>query len=362
MISQNIFQITLGLTFIIALGLITFYYTNNTNNTNTNYTKELFESTVVDDSPIPTIDDKNIMSPADQYEYDKQNREDIQAIQDRIKSQLVSNISSTNKADQPGISGKLDTNDTNDENNYNNIVIPGIDRTDIDINIKDLTIKKNVIQSLNNLNNVLYRYKDLDIPISINNNAVICSPWGTYNNSKYMANDNNCSIIPESSTTERQCLVSGTMTSCSKYYDNNIITTANTINTANIINNSKATIMSGVLNIMNDVQNKTEEMDKKLNDLISKRSLENQQINFIEYNTNSIDDKTKLVNKSSEEYNKTENNVNINQVQFARFLSLNNSTDKKNALYTKILWWLFGIIVFLGILNLLFTNLDEMNY
>ena len=112
------------------------------------------------------------------------------------------------------------------------------------------------------------------------------------------------------------------------------------------------------LSKLNNNLNKIElEMTNILNDYIEKRNLENQQLYFINYNNSNLDDKKKIFDKANKEFEKTENNVGINKIQFQQFIKTNNINDNKvNNYYTYIIWLIVSIII-MGLLNFFFSDI-----
>ena len=85
--------------------------------------------------------------------------------------------------------------------------------------------------------------------------------------------------------------------------------------------------------------------------------MENQQLYFIEYNDSNLNDKKKLIDNSKDEFEKVENDLNINKMNFSIFLDQNNNNDSITNLYYKIIYGLIIFIIVIGILNFLFSEL-----
>ena len=82
-------------------------------------------------------------------------------------------------------------------------------------------------------------------------------------------------------------------------------------------------------------------------------------MDFIKYNTANLDDKQKLIDKTTKEFEKNENEVNINKINFSRILASNSSNDSKSSLYYKIIVGLLITIIVLGVLYILFSNIED---
>ena len=85
--------------------------------------------------------------------------------------------------------------------------------------------------------------------------------------------------------------------------------------------------------------------------------MENQQLYFIEYNDSNLNDKKKLIDNSKDEFEKVENDLNINKMNFSIFLDQNNNNDSITNVYYKIIYGLIIFIIVIGVLNLLFSEL-----
>lgn len=221
------------------------------------------------------------------------------------------------------------------------------------INISDSTIKNIATNNLKFLSDVLNTYANLDAPITINNDGNMCFQWGEYNNSKYSSNDNKCLVI-DPTNNKRQCLdPGGNLSSCSNYYSDDTINKLNNIDIISILSTAKNSVQTAANGIVEDINAKTAVLDVLINDIISKRNLENQQLYFIKYNNSNLDDKQKLIDKTTDEFEKTENDININKINFDNFLSQNELNNAKQNTYYKIIIGLIIVIAIIGVLNLL---------
>ena len=201
----------------------------------------------------------------------------------------------------------------------------------------DMSLQSIIDKNILDLSTILNKYKNIDVPIIINNNN-ICGDWGNYDNS----------ISADSSTN---------LVTCSNYYSDESINNLNIINTDNILNTVKTKIYLDNQNVKNDIKNMSSNIYIVLDDLINKRNLENQQISFINYNINNINDKQHLVNESKYVFEQAENDVNINQIEFAKFLQDNRNHDSQFNIYHKITIGIIITIIIMGILNILFSNI-----
>jgi hypothetical protein len=147
------------------------------------------------------------------------------------------------------------------------------------------------------------------------------------------------------------------LVTCSNYYSDESINKLNIIQTDNILNDVKTKIYLDNQNFKNNIKNMSSNIYIVLDDLINKRNLENQQISFITYNINNINDKQHLLNESKYVFEHAENDVNINQIEFANFLQDNRNQDSQFNIYHKITIGIIITIIIMGILNILFSNI-----
>jgi hypothetical protein len=224
------------------------------------------------------------------------------------------------------------------------------------LNIKDVNTQKKIFTYITSLQKLLNKYNNLDVAITINNNGQLCDNWGNYSNGAYNASKNSCLNIPGQN--EKTCLNNNSLVSCSKYFDDGEIDNLININTNDLVNNSKYNIYLGINNINTNLNKANIDMTTILTDYIAKRNLENQQDYFIKYNEYNLADKKKIIDKTNKEFEKTENNVNINKIQFQQTVEQNNVIENKyNNYYNYIFYTIIGIII-VGILNFMFSNLD----
>jgi hypothetical protein len=225
------------------------------------------------------------------------------------------------------------------------------------INIQDTSIKNIIQQSLTDLQISLERFSYLDAPITINDNGQTCMLWGNYNNGKFTAEENKC-IISDNSSNTRKCLGNnGLLTSCTNLYSDGYIEKMNTINIIPLIEQAKSKILYNLGNANLDLADKNKETNKLISDLITQRNLENQQLYFINYNTDNITEKQKDINKINKNVLDKQTELNLNQVSFSQFIETNTINENRSNLYYKIIMGLIIGIIIIVILNILFTNI-----
>lgn len=236
--------------------------------------------------------------------------------------------------------------------------IPTIGETSFDnINIQDSYTKNTVVQSLKDLEIGLDRYSYLDAPIVVDNDGKICMEWGNYNNGKFSVNENKC-IVPDNSSNIRKCLnITGSLSGCNNLYDDGYIERMNTLNVQPLLDEAQNTILYNLSNTNTDLGDKNSELDKIISNLITKRNLEEQQLYFINYNTNNLEEKQKTIEKINDIVSDKQTEVNLNQVSFSQFLETNSSNEKIASIYYKIAIGLTITIIIMGILCILFSNI-----
>ena len=231
----------------------------------------------------------------------------------------------------------------------------------VNVDIVDTITNNNIMQSLQDLQKGLQRFSNLDAPITMNDNGQKCLEWGQYQNSKYIANANNCILVDSNNVNTnnniRKCLGATGLSTCNNLYSDGYIEKMNNIDFQPLVSKAQSEIMFNIVKNKLDIANKTKELDTIINDLITKRNLEIQQLYFINYNTNNLQDKEHNVETINKELTDKQLNVNINQASFSQFLAANNSNEKINSTYYKITIGLIITLIIVGILNVMFSNI-----
>jgi len=230
------------------------------------------------------------------------------------------------------------------------------DNNDININTPDTIINNIVEQSLKDLEINLKRFSNLDAPIIINDNGQQCTVWANYNNGKYKINDNNCIIVDN--TNNRKCLGTNSMLStCNNLYNDGYINQMNNINILPLVSQARAEILFNIGNTSLNLNTKSTKIDTIINDLVTKRNLEIQQLYFINYNTENLQDKEHNITKINKNVIEKQKEVNLNQAIFSQFTELNSNTDNINKFYYKITIGLIVVIIIVGLINLISSNI-----
>jgi len=232
------------------------------------------------------------------------------------------------------------------------------------ISITDLpntSINQSANYNIPILDELLNKYQYISPDIIINDDGIICSNWDTYKENKFAKESNTCQIDTDSNSNtnknEYQCLVDKTLTSCNSYYDDGIIETNRVVNIKQLKDNALQNIINNGNVLIKDITNKQLSVNNIMTNLTEKLNLENQQLYFIKYNTKNLDDKTFIINKAEDDFEKNENDINVNKINFSRFLDENKKNENSESLYYKIIIGLIITLIVFGIMNLLFSNM-----
>lgn len=346
-------QIILCIIFILCIVLITLYYKNNNN-------KELFY-VITEPNPKPSrnpdypdedsipddpIINPNLLSIPNPYISNNSNNSNTETQSQASQTQATRPQGSQSQASQSqGSQSKSQFQSKyNIKNSFN------------DNDISNEYVKQALNNILSNIDNIFDNYAELDSAININNNGKVCDNWGTYNNNEFSPLSNSCKVISNSKTNSPQCLSNNIVVSCSNYYADDVINSYTNID----VQTYKQTIVSDILlnadKLISDLNNKSILLDNKLDNLNTQLNIANQQSYFINNNSFNIDDKKKNINKTSEQYEKDENDILIKQINFKNFLEQNSNNDKSSNTYYKIIIGLIITLIVIGVINLLSTE------
>jgi hypothetical protein len=231
-------------------------------------------------------------------------------------------------------------------------------------NIKNSSLKirenfgvdDDITNSLIPLKAILDKYKNLEIPISITDEFNICKPWGVYENSKYLSQDNICINVDNSGM--RKCLSgdNNVLSSCNNLFRNGVIDNNNTVATDNMYNVAFNKMRSGMVEIYSLKESKDAELTDKIQKATKYSDIKNQQLALINKNSVGLEDKRKLFTKKTDELENRQNQIELNQEKFNLFMDNNNKLTARLALYKKIIIGLFTVIALLLLLIYLMSN------
>ena len=233
-----------------------------------------------------------------------------------------------------------------------------------DSELPNLLAKNAINTQINTFEKIFDKYAILDPSIIVNNNGLPCDSWSNYKNENLdnptdeYNTTNHCKIVQGSESNDPQCVVDNVLTSCKIFYSDGYINKLSSIDIKKLKNTMRDNIIRNCKTQLNNIDTQNTKIDSILNLLIEKLDLEKQQLYFINYNKTNLDDKQKLVNITSKEFEKQENDINVNQINFSNFLSKNNTNDSKINLYYNIIIYLIIAIIVIGILNLLVSEMS----
>jgi hypothetical protein len=214
-----------------------------------------------------------------------------------------------------------------------------------DVDISDPSVKNSINKELSTIKSTLNKYSMLDPAIILNNNIVLCdNPI-----------ENSCKIENIAVSTDPTCLVNNVSTSCSDYFDEYV-------NQEIKIDFNSTRLRDMIIvkstQLMSKIDKKNNDINFILDTLLDKIKIENEQKVFINFNINSLDDKSKLLDKTTKMYEQNENDVNINQINFSNFLSKNNNNVNKINFYYKIIIGIIITIIIVGIFNFFISETE----
>jgi hypothetical protein len=129
----------------------------------------------------------------------------------------------------------------------------------------------------------------------------------------------------------------------------------NNIDIQPLLSQAQAEVIFNIGNTNLDLGSKSTIVDGIINDLVTKRNLENQQLYFIKYNTDNLQDKQNNMYTINKELSNKQTEVNLNQILFSQFLDNNKSNENIKNIYYKIIIGLVITLIVVGVMNMLFT-------
>lgn len=223
------------------------------------------------------------------------------------------------------------------------------------------TSTRNILQTqLTNLQTLLSRYANLDIPIVMNDAGQLCSMWGDYAEGRYREQKNQCLAIDNKNSSNNllKCLDNtGIPTTCSNIMTDGYIYSKSNIQYQPMLDSATSSIINALPTITSKVSDMKQIADTIITSLADRGSIQLQQKELIHNNNENMVYKTKIINDNTEKLDKKQNETNINQNDFSSFLNQIINTDYAANIYYKIIIGLLILIVLMGILNFLFSNI-----
>lgn len=211
-----------------------------------------------------------------------------------------------------------------------------------------------IVQELDPLKRILDQYTNLNIPITLADDNNICAKWGTYQNSQYQNNDNQCLLI----NSYRQCISSldnKTLVQCSNLYSNNLIENANQIQVGNLYETAKTRMRD----ISSDLNKLLQDKENEINDKIIKKSeiknILTQQNQLITNNSIGIEEKTHQLRDNDNTLDDQTIETEIKLSNYINFKDELLKLENKNNVYKKILFWI-SIILLITVILIFLTS------
>ena len=232
----------------------------------------------------------------------------------------------------------------NKKKNYENFTastVTNFSASDFDDELPDGDITKlqSAINSqLNIINTKISKYSVINPFITVNSDGILCDTSST----------NFCeSTLP--SGNDPKCLVNGLQSSCNKLFSDGYINTLSNIDLISLTSGARSNILSRSALLIKDINNRYDTIEDKLRIILSKTELIDQQSYVLNNTEDTINSKKTNLENTTNDFEKLENDVFINQYNFQNFLIQNNNNNKKINLYRKILYGLVIAIIVTGI-------------
>ena len=227
----------------------------------------------------------------------------------------------------------------------------------IDSNNQDKNITNEIKKINNELKPILNNYKNLDVPIIINNSGKICGNWDKYMDGTYSKYGNKCVNIDDSEPSEYYCVNTNdnSLVSCNNYISPNVLENI-TIDTNELISNN-IEFTDAIANYI-DVCNKfDEELSNMINSIKSAGSIANNQNYFYENNQNNLDAKKNLNNSFKQIYENNSDEINIKKDNILHYREMTNELTKSNEQMYTIFKYMFIIFIILLLTNVFLTRI-----
>ena len=195
---------------------------------------------------------------------------------------------------------------------------------------------------LGDFNTKINRYSVINPFITVNSDGKLCD-------TSTQTNLNFCEIHSSSGNNEPTCLINGLPSSCNKLFSDGYINTISNMDLNSLTNGTHSTIISKSALLINDINDRRKSIDNTLSIILSKIELQNQQEFVVNNTADTIDSKKTILQNTTDDFEKLENDVFINQYNFQNYLIQNNNNNKKIALYRSILYGLVIAIIVTGI-------------
>jgi hypothetical protein len=211
-----------------------------------------------------------------------------------------------------------------------------------DSQIPNLKIKTTINSNINDFNSTLNKYSLINPFITVDSNGKLCDASTT-------TDLNFCETRGASSNNQPTCLVDKSLSSCSKLFSDGYINTQSNIDLNSLATGISSTIISASALLIQDINSRNTAIDTILNSILDKLDIKEKHLSIISNYADTINSKTTILKNTTDDFEKNENDVFINQYNFQNYLIQNNNNNKKIALYRNILYGLLITIIVVGI-------------
>lgn len=251
-------------------------------------------------------------------------------------------------------------NINNSENNSENIVekFNNSNNIIIDSNNNDKNITNEIKKINDELIPILNNYKNLDIPIIVNNTGKICGNWNKYMDGIYSNYGSKCVNIDDSEPSEYYCVNTddNSLVSCNNYISPNVLENI-TIDTNELISNNNRQFVDAIANYLDVCNNFDVELSNIINSIKSTGSIANNQNYFYENNQNNLDTKKNLNNSFKQIYENDTNEINIKKDNILNYREMTNELIKSNNQMYTIFKYIFIMFIILLLTNVFLTRI-----
>tara|TARA_B100000575_G_scaffold257337_1_gene228202 strand:+ start:624 stop:1520 length:897 start_codon:yes stop_codon:yes gene_type:complete len=196
----------------------------------------------------------------------------------------------------------------------------------------------------------LKMFNNLDIPIIMNNNGVICESWDSKDDgNNYKGNE--CQKVGS----DHKCYQNNNLVSCNKYYTS-VIKDLSKLNVNEIINSEFSDMSESIININQKFDFIKERINRTVNDIIKYNNTKNQQEYFIKNNNIYIHEFSSKDNNIKKEMEEENENYEKNRKKLEYYIKDRKNIEKKYNIYKKVFTGLVIAFSILIIINILFSE------
>lgn len=208
-----------------------------------------------------------------------------------------------------------------------------------------------VNQRQQKLDNDLKKFRELDLPINVNDYGIKCNNWDNDRLQRFPNGGNSCKVIDADAI----CLdKNNKQTTCNKIYNLTVRSLA-TFDIPELINNEFRKLKPIFKDVDKDIINKEKEINNLIESYIQLKNTNNQQNYFLDTNKNFLqnsENRDRLIKDINEKKN---NSFNINSTNFRENKEIVIKLNKSNTYLNKLLM-AFGLISIILIIAFLLSR------